>query len=102
MRPAVVAGAAGFSSSDDEGTRSRNPAGITALPATSGATLLRNQPDLFQGASPTPGLIRFRSLLTLHVEIFLGQALLGASQILLGVRRWYRYIGVRPAREDPR
>lgn len=70
--------------------------------APSLSTLLRNQPDLFQGASPTPGLIRFRSLLTLHVEIFLGQALLGASQILLGVRRWYRYIGVRPAREDPR
>ena len=69
---------------------------LALAPSLSG--ILRDHPDLFDGRSAPPELLRFRSGLTLYVSLLLAQALLGAAQMLLGIRRWYRYVAVRAPR----
>jgi hypothetical protein len=65
---------------------------VWLAPAVSG--LLRSHTDLFT-AGPSAELTRFRSLLTLYLVLQLLQALLGIAQLLLGIRRWYRYESIR-------
>ena len=66
--------------------------------APSLSTILRDHPDLFQNRSPSLELLHFRSGLTVYLSLLLTQAFLGAAQMLLGIRRWYRYIAVRSVR----
>jgi hypothetical protein len=68
---------------------------VWLAPAVSG--LLRRNPDLLGGG---PELSRFRSLLGLHLGLLIVQALLGSALLLMGVRRWYRYVTVHSRRRD--
>jgi hypothetical protein len=59
------------------------------------SALLRQNPSLFAPNAAAPELARFRALFALYLGLILTQALCGAALLLMGVRRWYRYITIR-------
>jgi hypothetical protein len=63
--------------------------------------LLRTEPGLFLPGAEPAALSRFRDLFALYLALVLAQAAVGAALMLGGIRRWYRYVPVRPRPEDP-
>lgn len=58
------------------------------------AGLMRDHPDLFQRADADPHLSRFRGIFILFASLLLVQAMLGVVLLLMGSRRWYRYVRI--------
>jgi hypothetical protein len=55
--------------------------------------LLRTAPALFQDPAAAGSLARFRLLFGVHLGLLLVQAGIGMGLLIMGVRRWYAYVG---------
>lgn len=56
--------------------------------------LMRLNPDLFQRPDADPHLSRFHAIFILYVSLLLVQAMMGVALLLMGSRRWYRYVRI--------